>query len=376
MNYNPHQGYSPNLRLYSAQLKETAKKQMKRSKTSERKKTRMSSIFHLFFLCLILSIISCSEKSDLNFKDSSDALQRYSDFHHSIAAVPRAEAEKLADYICQWQELSDTVYNYIKKDPSFTAHASLSMSFQITSDSVRMELIRLTTNCTLSDVAYVKIHTSPYRDDVKLDDTKKKAAAFYSKLDKQPIYNTGNVREKIANYRSFLAKAHEGGVDNHEELLAFIKAEDRHFRTFLANIGDYTDVGLGDITKLTELICTDIFRSASCDSARVKDVMVYMGMRTCRRLILNAQVCANLLKTGKVNSATQANAYLWMLLQPFLSMDSMTISMLTQEQQQQMSELAAVYPKIIKQLIGKGYIQPEQVEQIPTMIMRLYISTL
>lgn len=103
---------------------------------------------------------SCSEKSDYHFKNPADALEQYRDFHHSIAAVPQTKAEQVADFICQWQELSDTVYNYIKKDPAFTAHASLSMTFQETSDSVRTELFRLAVDCSLSDVVYVKMHTS------------------------------------------------------------------------------------------------------------------------------------------------------------------------------------------------------------------------
>ena len=82
----------------------------------------MSLIFHLFFLCLILNMYSCSGKSDYHFSNSDDALKQYRDFHHSIAVEHQANAEKLSDFICQWQELSDTVYNYIKKDPAFTAH--------------------------------------------------------------------------------------------------------------------------------------------------------------------------------------------------------------------------------------------------------------
>lgn len=49
----------------------------------------MSLIFHLFFLCLILSMTSCSEKSDYHFKNPADAMEQYRDFHHSIAAVPQ-----------------------------------------------------------------------------------------------------------------------------------------------------------------------------------------------------------------------------------------------------------------------------------------------
>ena len=336
----------------------------------------MSLIFHLFFICLILSMTSCSGKSDYQFSSSDDALKQYRNFHHSISEAHQANAEKLSDFICQWQVLSDTVYNYIKKDPAFTAHASLSMSFQDTSDSIRIELLRLTDNYSLADVAYVKLHTSLYRDDTQLDQTKKKATTFFSALDKQPIYNKGSVREKIALYRKFLAETQKHGIHSQKELLAFLETEDRHFRTFLSNIGDYTDVGVEDITKMTEQICSDIFRAASDKQLSSEDALVYMGMRTCRRLLLNAQVCANLIKTGKIKSESQANAYLWMTVQPFLSMDALSISMLTEEQQRQMTELAASFPNIAERLVSKGYADKERLMMIPTQLMRLYISIL
>ena len=250
------------------------------------------------------------------------------------------------------------------------------MTFQETSDSVRAELFRLAVDCSLSDVAYVKMHTSPYRDDADLDATKKKATTFYSALDKQTIYNKGNAREKIELYRSFLAATKEHGINNQKELLSFIEEEDRHFRTFLSNIGDYTDVGLEDVTKMTEQICTDIFRAASENRLTSEDAMVYMGMRTCRRLLLNAQVCTDLIKVGKIKSESQANAYLWMTLQPFLSMDALAVSMLTEAQQKQMMEIANTFPKLSERLAEKEYVGPEHLDQIPTQLMRLYISVL
>jgi len=344
MKESPQRGLTLQFALISAQYKNGSKKQMKKSQTSERKNTQMSLIFHLFFLCLFLSMYSCSGKSDYHFKDSDDALKQYRDFHHSITDEHQANAEKISDFICHWQELSDTVYNYIKKDPAFTAHTFLSSSFFGTSDSVRIELIRLASGCSLSDVAHVKLHTSPYRDDIELDVTKKKAAAFFAALDKQTTYNKGNAREKIALYRDFLATTQEHGISSQKELLSFLETEDRHFRTFLSNIGDYTDVGLKDVTKMTEQICTDIFRTASEKQMATEDVI--------------------------------ANAYLWMTLQPFLSMDAFAISMLTEEQQRQMMELAVAYPEISKRLADKGYADAGHLSQIPTQLLKLYIATL
>ena len=103
MRYKQNRGFCPQSKILSAQHKIAAKMQMKKKKTSERKNTQMSFIFHLFFLCLILSMTSCSVKSDYHFDNPHDALKQYRDFHHSIAAEPKANAEKLADFICQWQ---------------------------------------------------------------------------------------------------------------------------------------------------------------------------------------------------------------------------------------------------------------------------------
>ena len=96
-------------------------------------------------------------------------------------------------------------------------------SFFGTSDSVRIELLRLASDCSLSDVAYIKMHTSPYRDDTELDLTKKKAVTFFAALDKQPLFNKGNAREKTALYRDFLATTKEHGINNQKELLSFLE---------------------------------------------------------------------------------------------------------------------------------------------------------
>ena len=361
---------------FNSLLPQTCGKQMKRSKTSEIKHTQSSFIFHLFFLCSILIMSSCGSDSKYDFKSSSDAISAYRDFHHSIHSESDVKAEQLADFICQWQELSDTVYNYIKKDPAFTAHAALSMDFGLITDSIRMGLMRHADNCSMKDVAYIKLNTSPYRDDAEFDVVKKKAATFFAALDRQPVYNNKSTRELLFSYQQFLVDTRTRGINNQKQLLEFIETEDRHFRTFLSHLDEYSDMGLGDITKLTELICTDVYKSVSENKLTSEEVMVYMSMRTDRRLLLNAQVCHDHLKKGKVKSASQANAYLWMMIQPYLSMDSFAIAMLTDSQRELMLAIADDYSAIVPALGAKDYTDAKISLQIPTQLMRLYISTL
>lgn len=73
MKERPKTGFTLHSTSISAQHKNGLKMQMKKSQTSERKNTQMSLIFHLFFLCLILSMTSCAGKSDYHFKNSADA---------------------------------------------------------------------------------------------------------------------------------------------------------------------------------------------------------------------------------------------------------------------------------------------------------------
>ena len=366
-----------NISLTTSNLfKMTSGKNRKEKKASERNYTQKSSILSLLFLCATFILSSCIDNDKYDFKSSSDAICSYKEFHHCINSASDVNAEQLADYICQWQELSDTVYNYIKKDPAFTAHAALSMDFGIITDSVRMSLMRHADNCSMNDVAYIKLNTSPYRDDPEFDVIKKKASTFFSALDRQSIYNNKSTRELLLSYQQFLMDTRDRGINNQKQFLEFIETEDRHFRTFLNHIDEYSDMGLGDITKITEQICTEIYRSVSDNKLKSEDVMVYMSMRTDRRLLLNAQVCHDLLKKGKVKSASQANAYLWMMIQPYLSMDSFAVAMLSDSQREQMLAIADDYTSIVSMLAQKDYTDKVVSMQIPTQLMRLYISTL
>ena len=355
---------------------DTKSKQVKRSKTSERNYTQRSIIFLLFFLCLILLFTSCQDSSKYDFKTSSDAISAYRDFHHDVHSASDVNAEQLANYNCQWQELSDTVYRFIKKDPAFTAHNTLAMEFGLTTDSIRYELISRSANCSMKDVAYVKINTSHYRNDTIFDLARTKAMTFFASLDRQPVNDKNSTRDLLLSYRRFLMNTKVHGINDLKQLKEFIQTEDRHFRTFLNHIDQCSEIGVEDITRITEDVCSEIYRSVSDRGLTSEDVMVYMSMRTNRRLLLNAKVCHGLFKKGEVKSASQANAYLWMMIQPCLSMDPFAVAMLTDSQREIMIAIADDYPDIVSALAAKGLTDASISHQIPTQLMRLYISTI
>lgn len=263
----------------------------------------------------------------------------------------------------------------IKKDPAFTAHCGLSVRYDVISDSIRTELLRLTDNNTLSDVAYVKLHTSIYKKNKELDSLKECSNKFFLSLDKSSTFDK-NAREALSNYSKFLLSNKAHGIKSRNELLAFLHEEDRHFRTFLAHLDECSSIGMTEITNNTAEICSNIYKAASQNILPPSETLVLMSMRTNRRLILNAQVCHEVLKRGKIKDANHTNAYLWMILQPYLSMDALAIAMLTPQQTQAMTDIAKDYPAIVARMESKHFVNKEVSNKIPAQLMRLYISTI
>ena len=277
-------------------------KQVKESKSSERKNTQMSLIFHLIFLCSVLLFYSCNNHEKYDFESSDEALNEYDNLYKTVRSQETCNAEQLASFINLWYECSDTVYKFIQKDPSFTAHAGLTMRFDSITDSIRTRLMELADNFTLSDVAYVKLHTSIYGQDKELDSLKRHATVFFSSLDSIPVY-TGNIRDLLADYSEFLLSYKLHGVHSEDALLRFIRMEDFFFRSFLASIDECSALGMADITDMTANICDSIYKEASNGKIKADETITYMSMRTGRRLLLNAKVCHEKLKRGIVGFA-------------------------------------------------------------------------
>jgi hypothetical protein len=72
----------------------------------------------------------------------------------------------------------------------------------------------------------------------------------------------------------------------------------------------------------------------------------------------------------------KVNAFLWMVIQPYLSMDSFSITMMTEKQSKQYMSIAENYTQLIDNLAAVGLVDKETARQLPMQITRLYISSL
>jgi len=342
-------------------------------------KTKTSSIYG-FLLALILSplLISCSNsKAELDFKDGKDALNYYSGYLEHIKGEKTSNSKSFVKEIQQWKQITDTVYKFIKADSLLSQDVAINERLFSIHDSIRSEMLRLTETwkCSYQDVISIKEATTPYRND---DDIKKavtEAEPFFLSLD---TINIGkiNTKKALAKYRFLLKITKENGINSIDELKSYLRQEDIAFRCFLQNINDLDGESLSDITKDTDKICKSIFEASRIGKIPSKEVMIYMSIRTIRRLLQNSLVCVEEIESNNVKDANQVNAYLWMIVQPFISIDDFTIATIADQDRKKFSELARQLPHSIKFAKSFNIDQRTLNTLLPQQLLKIYISSL
>ena len=122
--------------------------------------------------------------------------------------------------------------------------------------------------------------------------------------------------------------------------------------------------------------CLQILFAAERKEIPHQDALVYLAMRTNRRLILNTRTCINDIHNQKVQTKAQAYAYIWMLMRPYVSMDSFHLSMLSSKDQEQLERFAVQTPAIFETLCRILNPGDNRLDELPGMLMEIYIHTL
>ena len=170
--------------------------------------------------------------------------------------------------------------------------------------------------------------------------------------------------------------ANKRTIGSKKDMLEFIKQEDFFFRSFLAHLSEMNNEPLSDITKETDVICRKIVIASREGKIAPKDAMIYMAMRTGRRLLQNAVVCVNDINQMDLTDKAQGNAYLWMIIQPFISIDQFTLATLTPEEKNNFKYITDQIPK------SKKFARTFDIKQqalnylLPQQLLKMYILSI
>lgn len=355
----------------------TVLKEKLQSKTNQRICIALALFFSIVLVAsLCMGLRSCSESS-YDFHEPEDAIKEYRKYLTDIRTIKMKDGKQFCDEINKWQEISDTVFVFISADSVPVRKNSMVSQFYDIKDSIRYEFVRLTETwkCSFSDVILVKEGTTPFRDDKEIVDAVHDATPFFLHLDS---IAPRKVSKQIAidDYRYFLKMVKAKGVHSKGDMLAFITEEDRVFRAFLDHLYELDDDKVSDITHTTEQICSDIFKESKMGNIDAKDALTYMSMRTVRRLLQNSRVCVNDINFRRMKTKMQANAYLWMIIQPFTSIDKFAIVTLTPEERESFRYIAEKLPKSTSFAKAFNIDQNALSYLLPQQMLKMYVLTL
>lgn len=358
------------LKLYSM-----LKVNQKKAKETKYNHTRIILTISATIIAILCMASCATDKSKYHFDSSKDALTSY---HVYLSELQKKESLSSDDFVAtisNWSELRDSVYTYISKDSAFYAHTYLSSEFYSLHDSIRTEMFRLAVgqDRTLKDVLRVKKCTSQYNNEEDIKTTFNSAKAFYASLDSLEVFKADK-GQTLVLYRKFFSGINDIEFKKLNDLKSVIRTEDRLFRTFLTHINEYSDISLADITKGTEQLCKSVYEYATDGELDAKDVMVYMSMRTNRRLVQNTQSCIESIKRRDKLTDKQQEAYYWMLIQPYIAIDSFGMAMLTPEQERTLLSYADEIQRMEQtHKLGKNH---RKLSEMSNLILKLYISGL
>lgn len=334
------------------------------------------NVFKLFAVALCLSGCSASP-GDSGFRSGGDALGAYGDFLHEVQRTPGVDAKGFSGQLCRWFSLRDTVFNFLQADSLLDRDAAVERRFYEIHDSVKVELLRLCDSwkCSYLDVIAIRLAGSEFRDDRELRMAVTEAEPFFLGLDSVAAW-----REKkpvvLARYRSLLGQTLKAGFSSREDMMDFIRREDVAFRSFLLHLHDLQGESILDITRDTEAVCQDVFAAARHGKIPARDALVFMAMRTNRRLLLNARLCATDINRRRMDSPEQVSAYLWMIIQPFVSVDAFSMACLTDAQLKVFDGIARGLPRSVKFAESFGIDQKTLSYLLPRQLLKMYVSSL
>lgn len=324
----------------------------------------------------INALTSCSsDKHEFVYRNRTEAMKDYRCFLKGLSSKSSINKDKLCNAIVQWREMRDSVLLQVVKDTATAEKTQAKRDFFNVDDSISYTLSNLidASPFTLSDLIYIKEHSSPLKDDADLMRARQAAEGFFYSLDSIGLMKDVSRQIILRDYRRFLQRTITSGINNKTELLSFIRSEDVYFRMFLQHLPEYENEPVRDITRFSEIVCEKIRQSAALDS---ETKIIFMTMRTNRRLIKNVETCISDIKRGRCKSEITANLYLYMCIQPFVILDDVSVALMTTQQLNTLYQTASN----LKSTFHRSKLSKDSLEmlddKLAKQLLKVYISTI
>jgi hypothetical protein len=329
------------------------------------KKIILGGLFFAF------TLISCEKHPA--FKTSIEAIEACKKELDNLSSKTSVDTKELVKLTNEWIEIRDSSYSVFAKDTTMTIKSDKSYAYFMLSDSIRkkLEALAVSKDRTLEDVMYLKLNTAAERNKVSNSKTYQEAVDFYESLDDMPIYKS--LEKTLKEYNLLLKNT--GILKKENQLLEFIKTEDRCYRSLMANLSQVTQAQLEKLTNRTARIISVLYANVGKKNNDANDkAMLYLTMRFNRRIVQNMVACReDIVNEKKLNNTQRAN-YRWMLIQSYMGLDSYSIAALTEKQRKTMLNITKELPVLLTKLDG-GKLTKETKNILSQTLSQYFLKT-
>ena len=282
---------------------------------------------------------------------------------------------RLVELVRKWYALDDSVASCIIRD-SLTAHASAGL--EIIHDSLRFYMGRLIDKRQWAFTDYLTIIESLNRVEVDTFSLPLVTSAhqFYAGLDSVPTYGT-NAEQTVVQYQKMLGRTLKDGFQSKADIITFLQEEDMAFRSFLEHFPAYGDIPLDDITTQTGKVIRHIIDLSMKEQPlfHKEELVILLTVRNNRRLLQNALVCLDEIQRNRyIADSNRLTAYLWILVQPWISFDELSYTLLSVQQTDALHRLAKETSKATRKLKHSDF--PLEVDELPALLIKAYITNI
>lgn len=343
----------------------------------QHRKITFQSSLATILMAAVFALTACSgDKNIFDFKNTAEAVSACHKELSELRKMKEPSIEELSRKAARWVALQDTTFSIMMNDSTIDYNNPVAMDFFMVADSIRNEIERaaMEKKRTMKDILYMKIHTARDRDKTKDSKDYKTAVKFFEGLDEQPTFK--DLPTTMAEYQKILKESTSFQKEN--DMLEFIKKEDRCFRSLMLFLPSVNQQQLADITGKTAQLFDNLYKTASAnpENAVNNRVMMYLSMRFNRRIVQNALAVQRDVEKNVTLDEKQTANYRWMLIQPFLSIDSYSMATLTGDQEKSLNEIADKLPRLLASLDGKDYDKSpkEETEKLTAILTEYFLK--
>ena len=349
-------------------------------KPSQKLPSLLRQMLAAFAVVVLFSLTGCGSKqseTNYNYSSPSEALADYKSCLEKVSSGKDVPTKEIISLVKEWRELDDTICSrYFAQ--AYTDNASANDSSYVSlRESIIDGFAKLvdTRQRDYTDYLDVVAALNTIRQDTLTQNLMMSVHKFYGSMDTTPTFRLGNAAT-VLRYEQILSEALDKGFKSKQDVFSFLRAEDKAFRSFLEHLPSLGNITLSKVRDNTSLVLKQVVDLTE-DKGGVfspKEVVTILTMRNNRRLIQNSLQCVNDIRAGKVGKGEQSAAYLWMLLQPWVSFDAHSYSLMSEAQMKSLRIIAKETPQCIAKLGNPDF--PIDTNELPSLLIKTFITTL